>query len=339
MSKIQDLINKFNNGEWEELSPIFGDSISRFLSSVKRSGLLDKIDIDNISREDESIVNEIMLFILENDPSYLNTIVKDILTDVDVRADGYHLRLADLEELSEFFKDDSWSREYNDREVVKSVLGEDWWEPYNDTVYDVYDEIVDVLNDKNKTLLAERIIELVGNEELSIEDYNTILFKDMSDDDGMFIITESNVMSVINDPDAMNSLFKGGLNDLKYQLINLGDNSYNGAYNGEVYSEVFDELSMYFDGKHDWETRNLENNPRTLHIPYIKIRNLDADVKNFLEAFKGYSDTLFYYSSYTEMMKHYMDNDGEFLRIRVPDYPDSSKVEDYINDGLPDYLY
>lgn len=339
MSKIQDLINKFNNGEWEELSPIFGDSISRFLSSVKRSGLLDKIDIDNISREDESIVNEIMLFILENDPSYLNTIVKDILTDVDVRADGYHLRLADLEELSEFFKDDSWSREYNDREVVKSVLGEDWWEPYSDTIYDVYDEIVDVLNDKNKTLLAERIIELVGNEELSIEDYNTILFKNMSDDDGMFIITESNVMSVINDPDAMNSLFKGGLNDLKYQLINLGDNSYNGAYNGEVYSEVFDELSMYFDGKHEWQTKNLENNPRTLHIPYIKIRNLDADVKNFLEAFKGYSDTLFYYSSYTEMMKHYMDNGGEFLRIRVPDYPDSSKVEDYINDGLPDYLY
>ena len=339
MSKIQDLINKFNNGEWEELSPIFGDSISRFLSSVKRSGLLDKIDIDNISREDESIVNEIMLFILENDPSYLNTIVKEVLTDVEVRADGYYLRLGDLEELSEFFKDDSWSREYNDREVVKSVLGEDWWEPYNDTVYDVYDEIVDVLNDKNKTLLAERIIELVGNEELSIEDYNTILFKNMSDDDGMFIITESNVMSVINDPDAMNSLFKGGLNDLKYQLINLGDNSYNGAYNGEVYSEVFDELSMYFDGKHEWQTKNLENNPRTLHIPYIKIRNLDADVKNFLEAFKGYSDTLFYYSSYTEMMKHYMDNDGEFLRIRVPDYPDSSKVEDYINDGLPDYLY
>ena len=34
-----------------------------------------------------------------------------------------------------------------------------------------------------------------------------------------------------------------------------------------------------------------------------------------------------------------MDNGGEFLRIRVPDYPDSSKVEDYINDGLPDYLY
>jgi predicted membrane-bound dolichyl-phosphate-mannose-protein mannosyltransferase len=82
----------------------------------------------------------------------------------------------------------------------------------------------------------------------------------------------------------------------------------------------------------------LENN-RTLQIPYIKIRNLNADVTNFLEAFKGYTDTLFYYSSYTEMMKHYMDNDGEFLRISVPDYPDSSKVDDYINDGFPDYLY
>jgi hypothetical protein len=338
MSRIKDLVEKLNEGDWDDISNIFSDNIKLFLSSVKRAGLLSTIDLDNISRHNEELINEIMLFILNNDPSYLNTIVKDILTDVEVRADGYYLKLADLEELSEFFKDDSWSREYNDREVVKSVLGEDWWEPYSDTIYDVYDEIVNVLTDKNKTLLAERIIEIMGNEELSIEEYNTVLFNDMSDDDGMFIITESNVMSVINDPDAMNSLFKGGLNDLKYQLINLGDNSYNNAYNEEVYSEVFDELSMHFDGKHDWETRNLENN-RTINIPYIKIRNLKADVINFLEAFKGYTDTLFYYSSYTEMMKHYMDNDGEFLRIRVPDYPDSTKVDDYINDGFPDYLY
>jgi hypothetical protein len=338
MSKIKDLVNRLNDGDWDDISNIFSDNIRLFLSSVKRAGLLSTIDLDNISRHNEELINEIMLFILNNDPSYLNTIVKDNLTDVEVRADGYYLKLADLEELSEFFKDDSWSREYNDREVVKSVLGEDWWEPYSDTIYDVYDEIVNVLTDKNKTLLAERIIGIMGNEELSIEEYNTVLFNDMSDDDGMFIITESNVMSVINDPDAMNKLFEGGLNDLKYQLKNLGDNAYNNAYNDEVYSEVFDELSTHFDGKHEWQTKNLENN-RTLHIPYIKIRNLNADVTNFLEAFKGYTDTLFYYSSYTEMMKHYMDNDGEFLRISVPDYPDSSKVDDYINDGFPDYLY
>lgn len=338
MSRIKDLVNRLNNGDWDDISDIFGDNIMLFLSSVKRAGLLSTIDLDNISRNNEELINEIMLFILNNDPSYINTIAKDILTDVEVRADGYYLKLADLEELSEFFKDDSWSREYNDREVVKSALGEEWWEPYSDTIYDVYDEIVNVLTDKNKTLLAERIIEIMGNEELSIEEYNTVLFNDMSDDDGIFIITESNVMSVINDPDAMNKLFEGGLNDLKYQLKNLGDNAYNIAYNDEVYSEVFDELSTYFDGKHEWQTKNLENN-RTLHIPYIKIRNLNADVTNFLEAFKGYTDTLFYYSSYTEMMKHYMDNDGEFLRIRVPDYPDSSKVDDYINDGFPDYIY
>jgi hypothetical protein len=326
----------FNDGDWDEFSNIFGNDVSKFLLLIKRRGLLDQIDIDSVEYNYASLVNGIQLFMLENDPSYYNTIVKSFLSDVEVRNDGYYLMLSDLTELSEFFKD-NYSRNYNDRDVVKSVLDEDWWEPYSDTVHDVYDDIVEVLNEKNMELLAERVLELVGNKELSLDDYRSQLFEDMSDDNNRFIITESNVKSVVEDKDSMNQLFDGDLDELKNQLNWLGDGSYNIAYNDEVYKEVFDELSTYFVGKHDWvETKKGE---KTVHTPYIKIKDINRDIYNFLYCFKGYDETLYEYGNYNAMVTHYMDNEDEWLTIRIPDYPDDRKVTEYINDGLPDRLY
>jgi hypothetical protein len=337
MASLSDYIGMFNDGDWDEFSNIFGNDVSKFLLLFKRRGLLDQIDIDSVEYNYASLVNGIQLFMLENDPSYYNTIVKSFLSDVEVRNDGYYLRLRDLEELSEFFKDNTYSREYNDRDVVKNVLGEDWWEPYSDTVHDVYDDIVEVLNEKNMELLAERVLELVGNKELSLDDYLSQLFEDMSDDNNRFIITESNVKSVVEDKDSMNQLFDGDLDELKNQLNWLGDESYNIAYNDEVYKEVFDELSTYFVGKHDWvETKKGE---KTVHTPYIKIKDINRDIYNFLYCFKGYDETLYEYGNYNAMVTHYMDNEDEWLTIRIPDYPDDRKVTEYINDGLPDRLY
>jgi len=337
MSKILDLVNKFNNGEWEEFSNIFGDDIGRFLFTVKRSGFLDYLDLDSVSYNDNSLVNEIMLYRLNEDPSYINTIVQNYLSDVEIRENGYYLRLRDLTELSEFFQDNRYSRNHNDREVVEGVLGEDWWEPYSDTVHDVYKDIVEELNERNMKLLAERVLELVGNQELSLDDYESELFRDMSDDDGRFIITESNVMSVVEDEDSMNSLFKGDLSDLKSQLYWLGDEAYNQAYNDEVYSEIFDELSTYFEGKHDWVTT--KRGEKTVYTPYIKIRDIKTEIENFLNSFAGYSDTLYDYGDYSSMLRHYMSDNDDFLRISVPDYPEHRRITENINDGFPDRLY
>jgi len=337
MASLSDYIGMFNDGDWDEFSNIFGNDVSKFLLLIKRRGLLDKIDVDSVEYNDASLVNGIQLFMLENDPSYYNTIVKSFLSDVEVRNDGYYLRLRDLTELSEFFKDNSYSRNYNDRDVVKNVLDEDWWEPYSNTVYDVYNDIVGELNEKNMELLAERVLELVGNKELSLDDYRSQLFEDISDGNNRFIITESNVKSVVEDKDSMNQLFDGDLDELKNQFHWLGDEAYNNAYNDEVYKEVFDELSTYFVGKYDWvETKKGE---KTVHTLYIKIKDINRDIYNFLYCFKGYGETLYEYGDYTAMITHYMDNEDEWLTIRIPDYPDDRKVTEYINDGLPDRLY
>jgi hypothetical protein len=196
-----------------------------------------------------------------------------------------------------------------------------------------------VLNEKNIQHLSSRILEIAGNQELSLDDYRSDLFKEIADENRLFIITESNIGEIINDKDSIKSLFNDILSDLYHQLRNMGDNAYNTAYTDMVYEEIWDELSTLFEGKIEWESRQLENNTRTLHTPFLKIRDLYGDVMSFLNDFIKYQDTFVDYSGYTTMKTYWMDNMDEFLTIRLSDYPDHRKVEEYINDMLPDYLY
>jgi hypothetical protein len=60
---------------------------------------------------------------------------------------------------------------------------------------------------------------------------------------------------------------------------------------------------------------------------------------NFLNEYKGYTDTLEYYGNYTEMMKQ-LFNDGtyEHIDFRIPEYADWSLIDKYINEFFPDYI-
>ena len=339
MASLQDYVIKFNNGEWDEFSEIFGDNIENFLSLLKRRGFLFDIDLDQVYYEDSHLFNQVLLTMLSVNPEYLKTVTQTYFDDVAIRPDGYYLKLRDQGELSEFFIDNKYSREYNDRDVVNSVMNEDFWEPYSDTVHDFYDDIIKVLNEKNIQELSSRILEIAGNQELSLDDYHSDLFEEIADENRLFIITESNINEIINDEDSIKLLFKDILNDLYHQLRGMGDDAYNQAYTDMVYEEIWDELSTLFEGKIEWESRQLENNTKTLHTPFLKIKDLYGDVMSFLNDFIKYSDTFVDYSEYITMKTYWMDNMDGFLKIRLSDYPDHRKVEEYINDMLPDYLY
>lgn len=336
MASLRDYIEMFNDGEWDEFSNIFGGELKPFLSLLSRRGLLSEIDVKQVDDQYPELTNEVMLTLLEHDPYYINYIV-DLLSDVSTRDGGYYLELRDLEELSEFFKDNSNSRQYNDRDVVKHVLGEDWWEPFDDTVHNVYDDIIGVLNDKNIIELSTYIIEKIGNRELKLSDYNSSSFEEFSIDGENFIITESNIKDIIDNKDTMEELLKNDLSELNSNMYGLGDEAYNNAYNDMVFDTVMGELSSLFEGKYEWD--EVKRGDRILQRPFIKIRDLKSNIVEFLNAFKNYNDTLFYYDNYTSMMDHIMEDTGDYLTIRLSDYPDHRKVEEYINEGFSDRLY
>jgi hypothetical protein len=269
----------------------------------------------------------------------LSFICDDLLSDVELRGEDYYLRLTDREELSQFFKD--YGRSTSPRDVAKSVLGEDdIFEPYWDTTNDVYRDVIEVLDKENLEVISHYIVDRIGNQVLSIDDYETEFFDSISNESGEFTITTENVGELLRDEESMKLLLNDDLDDLKQELYSLHSNSYNSAYESEIYDDVRSELERLFVG--DITEEQSTKNDRTYYTPYIKIRDFYNDVHRFLSSFEGSGyneDNLDYHGSYTEMIKHLMDSEiMDYLDFRIPDYPDYREVEKNINDMLSDYI-
>jgi hypothetical protein len=348
---LKQIIQNFNDGDWDDVSPIFNRKITTFLKFLKSKNLLDRIDINQIPENDfpeiefldslgllsgleyksvpDEQSNRYLLYMLEKTPKEtLKFICDDLLTDVELRGEDYYLRLRDREELSEFFKD--YSRETSPKDVARSVLGEDEiFEPFWDTTNDIYTDVIEVLTKENLAVVSHYIIEHIGNQVLSTGDYDTEFFDQISNESGEFTITTENVGELLRDEESMKLLLNDDLGDLKQELHSLHSNSYNSAYETEIYSDVMSELERLFVGN-------------IIEEKYIQIRDFYGDVHKFLSTFEGsgYNDeNLDYHGSYTGIIKQLMDEDEmEYLDFRIPDYPDHREVDKNINDMLTSYI-
>ncbi len=97
------------------------------------------------------------------------------------------------------------------------------------------------------------------------------------------------------------------------------------------------ELSTYFEGTGEWVSKPHPYKKNT-EIQYFKvpIRNFESDINDYLLNNKGYgnSGTLEYHGSFISIMAE----DRDCLSVRVSDYPDSRKVDKYINEFFKDYI-
>ena len=347
---LKRIIQNFNDGDWADISPIFNRKTTTFLKFLKSKNLLDRIDINQLPEDDfpemefldslglldgleyrtvpDEQSNRYLLYILEKNPSEtLKFICDNLLTDVELRGEDYYLRLNDREELSEFFKD--YSRDTSPKDVSKAVLGEDYWEPYWDTTNDIYTDVIEVLDKENLAVISHYIIDRIGNQVLSTDDYDTQFFDEISNESGEFTITTENVGELLRDEESMKLLLNDDLSDLKQELYSLHNNSYNSAYEGEIYSDVMSELERLFVGN-------------IIEDKYIQIRDFYNDVHKFLSTYKGSgynNENLDYHGSYTSIIKQLMDEDEmEYLDFRIPDYPDHREVDKNINDMLTSYI-
>ena len=347
---LKRIIQNFNDGDWVDISPIFNRKTTTFLKFLKSKNLLDRIDINQLPEDDfpemefldslglldgleyrtvpDEQSNRYLLYMLEKTPSEtLKFICDNLLTDVELRGEDYYLKLNDREELAEFFKD--YSRETSPKDVAKAVLSEDGWDPYWDTTSDVYTDVIEVLDKENLAVISHYIIDRIGNQVLSTDDYDTQFFDEISNESGEFTITTENVEGLLRDEESMKLLLNDDLNDLKQELYSLHNSSYNSAYEGEIYSDVMSELERLFVGN-------------IIEDKYIQIRDFYNDVHKFLSTYKGSgynNENLDYHGSYTSIIKQLMDEDEmEYLDFRIPDYPDHREVDKNINDMLTSYI-
>ena len=374
LERVKNLIESFNDGEYEdEIKPYFNTLIN-FFKFIKKYNLLEELDLREIPPDDFS--NELFDYLVENgimdnldynsvpeefqnnyllhglEYNYENTvkyITSNILTDVEIRPDGFYLYLGnDRDELASFFCGSS-RRDVSPEDVAKQVfsdegLGHDWYFDNNTKPSDVIDD----LNEKNTIHLKDAIFKEIGNVELSLEDYDSDFFSSLSEEqgtEGYFKIQAEDLNELIKDSDAINELCKNDLSELGQELKSIYWNAYNSAYENEIYELVYDGLNEYFEGKIDEvskETTKSDGKKVTTYLNYIKIRDFVGDISLFLENNKGqsYSDSyLDYFGSYTTLMKHLIyDDEFDCIDFTTPDYPDWSTTQKYINEMFDDYI-
>jgi len=374
LERAQDLRNSFNDGEFDEdIRPYFNDLIT-FFKFMKKYNLLEELDLREIPPDDFS--NELFDYLVENgimdnldynsvpeeftnnyllhglEYNYEDTvkyITSNLLTDVQIRPDGFYLYLGnDRDELASFFCGSS-RRDSSPEDVAKQIfsedgLGHDWYFDVDTKPSDVIDD----LNEKNTINLKDAIFKEIGNVELSLEDYSSDFFESLSEEqgtEGYFKIQAEDLNELIKDSDAINELCENDLSELGQELKNIYWNAYNSAYENEIYELVYDGLNEYFEGKIDEvpkETTKSDGKKVTTYLNYIKIRDFVGNITLFLENNKGqsYSDSyLDYFGSYTTLMKQLIyDQDYECIDFYTPDYPDWSTTQKYINEMFDDYI-
>ena len=374
LTTANNLVSIFNEGDFDtEIKPYFNTLIT-FFKFVKKYGLLEEIDLGQIPSDDFS--NELFDYLVENDImanltydsvpeeftnnyllhgleyNYDNTIkyiTNNLITDVQIRPDGFYLNLGnDRDELASFFCG-SYRNDVSAEDVAKQVfseggLGDNWY-------FDVDtkpSEVIDDLDEKNTIYLKDAIFKEIGNVELSLEDYDSDFFSSLSEEqetEGYFKIQDEDLNELIKDSDAINELCENDLSELGQELKSVYWNAYNSAYENEIYELVYNGLDDYFEGKVDEfpkEHTMSDGKKHAIYVNYIKIRNFVGDITLFLENNKGqsYSDSyLDYFGSYTTLMKQLIyDGDFDCIDFRTPDYPDWGIIQKYINEMFGDYI-
>jgi hypothetical protein len=340
---LQEYIDEFNNGEFDDLLKIFG-SMEQILTFFQKQNILNDIDPfdDNLSDYQLEILNYLLNVL--NDKETLRVCISK-LDDITIKDDGYYLEIKDREDLAELFY--GGGRDTSARDVAKMVLGDDMdWDRWGNTTDEIYRDVIEELNPENIELLKKHMLDILTNWKIEIDDETPDLFNNYSED-GIFYLTPENVGDVIGDEESFMYLINNDyLEDLESDLSNIHSNAYNSAYETEVYRAVENELETFFDMKSaKWLSIPTSYNPEKL-VEHYSLKFNPGEVFNSISKYVAdsgnwgyYANNLDYVTTWLNMMNTFMDNGDEpWLDFRIPEYPDYSLVDKYINEFFPDYV-
>jgi len=164
---LQEYIDEFNNGEFDDLLKIFG-SMEQILTFFQKQNILNDIDPfdDNLSDYQLEILNYLLNVL--NDKETLRVCISK-LDDITIKDDGYYLEIKDREDLSELFY--GGGRDTSARDVAKMVLGDDMdWDRWGNTTDEIYRDVIEELNPENIELLKKHMLDILTNWKIEIDD-------------------------------------------------------------------------------------------------------------------------------------------------------------------------
>ena len=322
---LDNLITGLNQRDHKAIDKIRGmfGSLTKFVKYyVKKRKKLHKIDLNSYwvecDRDEEEYFNTLCLDILnEAGPSYFI----QYLSDVVYENETYYVTPWQLKDLSSLFL-----RE--ESRIVDRVFGSDYDDVFSVESGDInyYFDIVNILNDRNKKYLKERILELTDGQTFSEDDFETSDF-DYFNENGEFIISD-NIDEILKSSELFNEIVElEPLFTIKLEMENVYNYAYNNAWRNIMFKRIFDSMSDLFYPEFTWE--NDKPKIRIVDFPgFLRTFFTCANDENIIDQYDFISFL------YTLMGNDCVEN-PDFKRI---DYPPTDKVDEYINDLFIDYL-
>jgi hypothetical protein len=325
MSNIDDIVERFNDGDYSVLEYFSGDYQTFFKFLERRKKL---IEIDPKGSLADEYQNELLIYFHNTNIDVFHHWCNELLGDIEF-VDGKAYVVTDPEYFADLFCDD---RDVSKDTIAKILSGNLEFDWYNSYEIDIYDNVIDDLSPENLNKLKQIFLrELNG--------------KEISTDEGEMTLSPENIDEVFNNKDLLKEILNDELSNVKSELSSLYFSSEQNALSDEYYEEVWNELDDFFytnDRKwvtikrgYSWD-KDGSKKDRFVEMIRLPIRDFDRFVTDYLETNKRYSNSsLEYHGNYVDVLK----DGGDCLRVRFPDYADSRKVRDNINDMFSDYVY
>ena len=326
----------------ESVEKLFG-SFEGALSYINRisSEVYNEIDTKDETWYDNDLQDRIIYHQLNNSENKIDYIKEFIdrhsFNDLDVKGDRI-IYNADLDDVLNLY--DDRGRDSTAKGVAKVVLGDDGYtEWFSGDFYDL-SGLIDVLNKENLQRLKLKFI----------EELNGIISREKIEEDGIELLDEmleiqgnpeylevnmENISEMLEDSETLKFLFDNYLTDLEFELSNAYNQAYNDAFGDEILNDVYSGMEGLLGKmeRNDY-TITAKDGKKSYRTNYL-IDVTPNIVDIFLNYFSDYKNNyrqIDYYGNFTNMMKEFLDANGEKIDFRIRDYPDSRKVNQIYND-------
>ena len=341
MSNYEYLVNKFNQGELDEILGSIGDNIQALITLIDKKGLLEKIDLG--SDYNGEYHNDVYFYISQNHTQYFLELMNDFFDEITIDEEGnVFLTLDNRGDLADLVCDSGRNNLSEDQ--VRSILdGES--DPYyfDETTNDIYRDVIEDLSPKNLEFLFIKILEEIKEQNLEFIP-ETDLLKQIAENQGhedYVEINENNIKEIFKDEDSVLSVLEN-MENIKSELYSVHERAYSDAYESEVYDDVMNGFDDFFIGSGDWETKPHPSNPdKTIYTYKIQVKDFLGLMRNYFNEVRNDdpNTTINNQGYFLNILKAGIEY-GVFdcVRIYAPDYADWTKVKENINDSFQDYF-
>ena len=268
-----------------------------------------------------------------NKLEYFKRFISDFLESDLVVENDRIIWLIDKDDLLMAF--DDRGRDGTAKYAAEMVFNEDYNEHFNDVIDDFYNDCVRTLNDKNESLLANKIVSELPP--LTSDDIEQTSFLEelweIEGQSGFLTITSDNISELLGDDETTDYIITNFFPDLKSDMMNDYHNAFNTAYEDELSKKVYSNLEGIFGDTVKMIVEGTNRAGNDIWTYAIDVTNtFDYLFREYFSDWENHYNPIEYFGSFKEMLNQLFDDGLNKIDFTIPDYPDSDEIESAYNE-------